>query len=258
MDKLYLFKAVFKKNLIELRRYLFNTLSGLVTVYIIFLLIFFGAQAFIGGQPRFGNTLSGIVVGFFLWTFALNAYNEPSRALIQEAQWGTLEQLYMSPVGLGWVVLFQMISSFLVTLVFSMSFLFIMMATTGRFLHLDLLSIIPLILITLGAVYGVGFIMGGLALVFKRIESSFQILQFVFIALVMVPPQEFPLLKYLPLSFGAMLIRKTMIEGLSITGLPLGDLIFLIINSVLYFLLGLAGFKYMERIARRRGLLGHY
>ena len=261
MRHLILFKALLKKEYIYLKRYYFNTLSGIITIYIVFLIIFYGAKALLGGGsalPSFGNTLSGIVVGFMVWTFALFAYSDLSWAMIQEAQQGTLEQLYMTPLGFGWVAIFRVIATFIFNALIVILILFLMMASSGRWLHLDFLSLTPLILLTVAGVYGIGFFMGGLALVFKQVQAAFQILQFVFVFLIAAPIDKLPFMKFLPLSLGTRLIGKVMIGELSLAQLPLADLLLLIGNSAFYFGLGFLAFKLFENVARDRGLLGHY
>ncbi len=241
-----------------MRRYLFNMLSALISIYILFLLIFFGVRTLGGGAPGFGGTLDAIVVGFLVWTFALFTYSNFAWGMIREAQEGTLEQLYMSSVGFIWVSLFRSMSSFLITLIFNITLLILMMATTGRWLHLDVISLLPLLLLTLAGVYGIGLVMGGLALVFKRIESFLQIFQFAIIGLIATPIDRFPVLRFLPLSQGYELIRQVMTEGLSIGQLPTGDLLLLVINSAFYLGIGLIAFHLLLKTARNRGLLGHY
>ncbi len=103
-----------------------------------------------------------------------------------------------------------------------------------------------------------GFLMGGLALVFKQVQAAFQILQFVWLGLIAAPLEHFPLLKYAPVSWGTHLLGRVMIGGDSIWAMPAGDLLFLAANSAVYFTLGFLGFKCFERLARDRGLLGHY
>jgi ABC-2 type transport system permease protein len=193
-----------------------------------------------------------------IWIFAIFAYSELSWVLLQEAQQGTLEQLSMSPVGLGKVLLSRLSAAVVYHLLIVTLFLFMMMVSTGKWLNLDILSILPLILLTISGVLGIGFIMGGLALVFKQVQASFQILQFVFVALIAAPPDKFPFVKYLPLSWGTRLIAKVMIGNTSILEIPPAELLFLLINSVFYFSLGYVFFKLFERQARDRGLLGHY
>ncbi|MBS3788327.1 ABC transporter permease [Candidatus Bipolaricaulota bacterium] len=255
--RLILLWGILKKNVIERKRYFFNSISGLLTIYLIFVLIFFGMKSFVSG-PQFGNTADGLVVGFFLWNFIVQVYSELSNALIREARWGTLEQLYMSPVGFGWISFSQVLSSLAIFFLANVGFLYLIMLTTGRFLSLRIASTFPLLIITLLGVAGIGYFLGGLTLVFKRVESLLQIVQFLFVALVMVPVESLPLLKHFPVSFGASLIRRVMIDGTPITGLPPSDLGFLLLNSTVYFLLGYGAFKYFERVAKRKGLLGHY
>lgn len=255
--KLLLFWGLLKKNGIELKRYFFNSVSGLATIYLIFLLIFFGFKGLVSG-PNLGNTIDGIVVGFFLWNFTLEVYSELSNSLIREAQWGTLEQLYMSPEGFGWISFFQVLSSFSFFFLANIGFLYLMMLTTGRFLHLRLGSTLPILVLVLLGVAGIGYFLGGLTLVFKRVESFLQIVQFVILALVMFPLESFPLIKYFPLAYGADLLREVMINGKTLSQFPPSDLAFLVLNSVFFFAIGFGAFKYFEGVAKRKGLLGHY
>lgn len=261
MRHLVLFKALLKKEYIYLKRYYFNTLSGIVTIYLVFLIIFYGAKALLGGSSAsagFGETLDGIVVGFMVWTFAVLAYSDLSWAMIQEAQQGTLEQLYMTPLGFSWVALFRVITTFIFNGLIVVLMLFLMMASSGKWLHLDLLSLTPLMLLTIAGVYGIGFFMGGLALVFKQVQAAFQILQFVFVFLIAAPLEQLPFMRFLPLSLGTRLIGEVMIGELSLGQLPPGEILFLIGNSAFYFGLGFLAFKLLENVARDRGLLGHY
>jgi len=260
MRYLALFKAQLKMRYIYLKRYYFDTLSMIITMFLVFLIIFYGAMALLGGvtPTDSGDTLEGIVVGFMVWTFALVAYANLSWGMIEEAQQGTLEQLYMSPLGFGWVNIFRVAASFIVNALMVIVVLLLMMATTGKWLNLDVLSLIPLILLTVAGAYGIGFFMGGLALVFKRVQSALQVLQFVLVIFIAAPFGWLPFMKFLPLSLGTRLIGMVMIEERSLLQLPPGDVLFLIGNSAFYFGLGFLIFKLFENVARDRGLLGHY
>lgn len=258
MATLVLLKAMVERYGIELRRYYFNTLSLLMTFYVIFLVIFFGMRTISGGNPSFGSTTGGVVVGFMVWFLTIFTYAELSFVLIQEAQEGTLEQLAMSPLGLRKVLLARLTAALVFNTLVMLIFLLLMMFSTGKWLHLDFVSILPLLLLTIAGVQGIGLATAGLALVFKQLQAFLQIMQFVFLALIAVPIKTFPLVKYLPLSWGTHLIEQVMVKGIVIWGIPLGDLLFLLVNSALYLILGFLSFKYFERIARDRGLLGQY
>src|SRR5690625_2363990 len=75
-SRITLVAAVVQRDFLVLRRYLFNLVSGLVSLYILFLIVFFGAQRLGGTDVAYGNTLDGIVVGFVVWSFAITAFSE--------------------------------------------------------------------------------------------------------------------------------------------------------------------------------------
>ena len=253
-----LFKTIFKKEWIDYKRYPFNMISSIITVYLVFLVFFLGLKFIAGGTTKFGSTTEGLIVGFFIWTYAISAYSSLSWSLMNEARAGTLEQLYMCPLGFGWVSIFLIISDFFLSLIFAVPLLFLMMLTTGKFLHLDVITLFPLIVLTISAGYGIGFISGGFGLIYKKIQAFFQILQFVFIGFISAPVDKAPILKILPFSLGTRLIAENMIGKVPIYRMPLSDLFLLFANAVIYMGLGMLIFKQCEKIAKKRGLLGHY
>jgi ABC-2 type transport system permease protein len=258
MKTIVLVKTLFKQSLINLRRYLFDTLSGVITVFLFFLILFYGAKAFGGDRPGFGTTLSALVVGYMVWMMSIFAYSSVSQNMIEEAQLGTLEQIAMSPLGFGRVVVVRTAVGFVIQLAWVILILFLMMASTGKWLHLDFLSILPLMIVTGTGILGIGLALGGLAVVVKRVQSALQVLQIAFIALVAVPVDSVPWMKYLPLAWGNYLLRGVMVESKSIFSFSSFDLLFLLGNAAVYFAFGLFCFKLLEKVARNRALLGHY
>ena len=258
MATFVMIKAMFKRYAIELRRYGFNTLSMLVSFYLIFVLLFYGIQSLAEGSEQFGGALNGMVVGFMVFYLTVYAYAELSWVLVGEAAQGTLEQLSMSPLGFGRVLIARIFAALVFRMIIMFALLLLMMWTTGRWLTLDVLTLIPLLVFTMASVQGIGFVMGGLALVFKQVQAALGILQFVFVALIAAPIEQFPALKFLPLSWGTRLIGDAMINGTRLWSIAAGDLMVLAVTGVGYFTLGFVGFKYLERLARDRGLLGHY
>lgn len=258
MRTLVLLLAMVKRYAIELKRYAFNTLSMLASFYLIFLMLFLGIQSVAGEHSQFGAALPGMVVGFMVFYLTVYAYAELSWVLIAEAQQGTLEQLSMSPLGFGRVLIARIFAALVFRVLIMFALLVLMMATTGRWLSVDLATIVPLLVFTIASVQGVGFVMGGLALVFKQIQASLGILQFLFVALIAAPVDQFPGVRFLPLSWGTNLIGRAMIDGTALWQLPAADVALLAGNGVAYFGLGFLAFKLFERLARDRGLLGHY
>lgn len=258
MKTLVLYRTLFKQTIIGLRRYMFETLSGTITLFLFFLVLFYGAKALGAGAPKFGNALEGLVVGYALWALAIFTYTSMAEELVREAQQGTLEQLAMSPLGLRKVLMGKVLSGLVWQFVVITLVLTLMMATSGKWLHIDVFSIFPLVLLTLGPIVGLSFVMGGLAVVFKKVESMLQIIHMGFIACIAVPLNRVPALKFAPLAWGNRLLGKVMIDGESLLSLPASDVWFLVIHAAVYVAAGLVIFKSFERMARSRGLLGHY
>jgi ABC-2 type transport system permease protein len=253
-----LYGTSLRRNLIEFRRYAFDSITGVVMIYGFFLLIFYGAKVFGGSQANFGNTISAVVVSFALWSLTIFALGSLTYELTQEAQLGTLEQLAMSPFGLTRVLVARVLTSLSIYLSMMVVLLVLMMATTGRWLNIDLASTVPILVLTLLGVIGLGFVLGGIAIVFKRVQQALQVWQLLVFGLIAAPVDRVVFTKYMPLTWGATLMRRVMVDGESIFSMPAGDMLFLAVNSLFYFAVGIAIFKRFEGAARERGLLGHY
>ena len=210
------------------------------------------------GNPNLGTAVEGLSVGFFIWNYVSFAYMTLSWKIVDEARAGTLEQLYMNPFGFEWISIFIVLSDFILELIFVIPMLFLMMVTSGHYLNIDLITILPLIFLTIAAAYGLGFIMGGLGLIYKKIQSVGMILQFIFIGFIAAPIDKIPLLKLLPFSLGTRLISSNMRENIPIFQMDGIDLFTLLINSAFYFAAGFLIFKFCEKKAKEKGLLGHY
>lgn len=246
-----------KRDVRTMFRYGFDMVTQLFSLVVLFALLFYGAKAVMGGHQT-GNTLSSIVAGYFVWMVSVFSYGSTAQSLLQEATEGTLEQLAMSPFGLRAVIAMQFFSGLLVQFSMLVGMLFVMMAISGRWLHIDVLSLIPLLIFTVAGIFGVGLITGGAALVFKRIAALMQLLQFGFVAVVAAPIDKLPWFKYLPVAWGNLLIRRVLVDGTPITHMAAGDLLFLVVHGTAWLTLGLLVLGRFERIARERALLGHY
>ncbi len=254
-----LFRTVFRRELTMMTRYAVNTVSSLVSIYILFVLIFLGMQRLSSTMAGefLNDTLEGTIIGFFVWTFTIFAYSDLSWSLTGEAQAGTLEQLYLSPFGFRRVCACTVISTFLLNLIPHTVFLVAMMATTGHWLRLDVVSLLPLMAITVMGAYGFGFALGGLALVYKRIQALFQIVQFIFLACLVVPTR-IPWVRFLPLSMGNSLIYDVMVQEKRLWELPPMSVLTALGVGAVYLAIGLIVFSRCECVAKQRGLLGHY
>jgi len=250
-------RSNFNKIFIEMKRYLPNTISLIVTMYAIFLAMFFGITS-IGNPETMDTSIQYGIVITVMWFLAIMAMQGIGYEINNEAIRGTLEQLYMSPVP-AWFILFsRMLGTILINFVIYTFVLVAIMATSRQWLNFDFLTLIPLFMFMTFCMIGVGFMIAGLALLFKQISSFLQILQFGYFALVAIPVGLSPFLELLPIVRVASMVRESMIDGLTLVDFTDMEWIILAANSAVYFVVGIAIYKLAEGRAMQRGLLGKY
>lgn len=251
-------KSCWKQGYRLMTRYLFNTLSGFVTLYIVFALLFFGAKNIGGGAIDLGDTLEGMFAGYVTWMLAMMGCTDLAWHVTNEAQTGTFEQQYLSPVGYKWIAVFTESFNFLANAAVVFIITLVMSVTTGQQIHLHLASTLPVMLAVYIQAAGVGFALAGLALVYKRVQAFFQVVQFLIIGIFFIPWDRFPWARYLPLAASQKLLQRVLIDGTKIWEVSSGEILVVVGVTAAYIALGTGFFSIAESKARERGLLGQY
>jgi ABC-2 type transport system permease protein len=227
--------------------------------------IFLGITFFMTEGDLQSERLAPALVGYMIWFYALVAIGKMSWGLREETQTGTLEQMYMSSLPMGLLLIGRTLATMVITT----------LEVAVAFLPLALLlnirlpwtwEVLPLALLTLAGLYGFGFIVGGATLVFKQVESLANLLQNVLLflngALLPVdrlPPAVEALALALPSTWGIIALRQAMFEGATLAVLwQNGVLPSLLANTLIYFAGGMLIYQGCEIYARRKGLLGQY
>jgi len=252
-----LLAANVRKEYIELKRYLPNTLSMILTFYAIFLAMFFGIKL-VGSPDSMNTNIQYVIVNYIFWYLAMQVMNFIGWEITNEAMRGTLEQLYMSPMGAWRILLNRLAGSLLINLSIIIALLFISMLTAGQWLNLNPITLLPILLVTLVSMFGTSFIVAGLSIIFKQVNAFLQILQFILMGLTFIPLTVAPYLAFAPFVKGIDLMRNVMIYHMSLTDFGLMDYAVLIGNAIAYFVVGSLIFLKCEKIAMNKGLLGHY
>jgi ABC-2 type transport system permease protein len=250
-----MFRAVAEKRLHILRRYWINTAGGLVVTYLLFVMVFFGGRA--AAPDAMGEALPSIIVGFFVWSMAFGAFQAPAQMLVEESQWGTLEQLYMSPISLGAFLAAESVFTILVSLGLGLALLVLMMVTTGQYLAVDLLTVIPFSIATICTVIGLGLAFGGFALVHKRVEGLFNVIQILFLGILGLSSSSI-LVDLLPLKLGFEMLIGSMESGRRLWEFPAAELLALVVIAGGYLAVGGVVLRHYLRVARSRSLMADY
>lgn len=257
MKYLHLFQANFRKEFIEMNRYLPNTIALIFTFYIIFLASFFGIM-FIGDPDSFEHSVQYSIVSVVFWNLTMMTMNFIGHSIVTEATRGTLEQMYMSPMGVWNIMLMRIIAQFIIQFFMMIILLFSAMLTSGQWLSLNPMTTIPILVITMISMAGVSFMIAGLAVIVKQIQAILQIFQFVLMGLVFVPLTLVPYLVFAPFVKGVNMVRTVMIDDLTFRQLPVSDYVILLSNSLFYLIAGIVIFNVCGKIAMKKGLLGQY
>jgi len=245
------------KVLIEMRRYLLNTVSLFVTFYVIFLMLFLGINV-VGDPSAVDANVRFLLVGNAVWFLLLVGINSIGWEITTESVRGTLEQLHMSPVAPRWILLARLLGNLAVNVVVVAGMLLLSMATVGVWLSVDVVTVLALLAPMLLGVTGLAFAIAGLAIVYKQIQAFLQMSQFVFLAMAFVPLSVAPWLELAPVVKGIDMLRASLVDGVGLEAFAMQDWLSLVVNGAVYFGLGLLAYAAAERRATARGLLGRY
>ncbi|MEZ3116959.1 ABC transporter permease [Halobaculum sp. MBLA0147] len=251
-----LFYTVFRRDLTILVRYPVDFVGALVSLFLLFLLLVEGGRR-VGGQA-FSDSLGGVVVGYLVFMLAQSAYQGLANAVGDEAQWGTLERLHLSPLGFGRIMILTAVSKVLTSFVYVALLLPLTLLVTGESLTVDLLTVVPLASLGLASVIGMGFVFGGASVLYKRIGSLFRILQFGLIGLIAAPVEQLPWLRAFPIVQANYMLGQAMREGVRLWEFSPRAHAILVAVGVAYFLAGYGVFRLLVARARKLGALGDY
>lgn len=257
MKWINLLVANVRKEYIEFKRYLPNTIAFVITFYIVFLGMFTGI-AVVGDPSTQDTNTQYIIVNYIFWFLGMLVVQNIGWNITNEAMRGTLEQLYMSPLGVWRILGARLVATTIITLFLMIVLLYISMLTTGQWLNVDIISILPILMVTLISMFGVGFMVAGISILWKQVDSFLLILQFIIGGLTFVPLSFAPYLVYFPFVKGVDMVREIMIFNLRITEISISDIVFLISNAIVYLILGIIIFTICERYAMKKGLIAHY
>ena len=234
------------------RRYWFESLFGLGLLLVLFggLLV---AVSQVGNSDFRTGQLDGLMVGFILWLFAITAYASSSHDVADETRARTIEQLCASPIDL-WALLgirtvIRVASGAVILLI---ALLVIGVVTGGR-IHQNFGVVLVLAGLSAPSLMGLGYIMGGIILVAKKAETAQALTYPALIALVALPAYPINWMAVLPYSLGASAARAEL-SGAAVSGLTYAAIA---LNSAVWCCCGVLAFHFLERFAKRKGLLGH-
>ena len=216
--------------------------------------LLFGARAAALKPFAIGNGTEGLLLGFICWVLCTSGVSQVAHDIEEEAKTGTLEPLFLGHPGPGALFaarnLAALISGVPMLLMVSTA---LAIATHSAF-HLSPEAVVPVLALDLAA-SGIGFALGALAILVKRVRLAViagqLLVAFVMVANIDLPGCR-PLVALLPLVPAIDSLRGLMLSGAPV---GVGGCVLLALNGAGWFGAGFAAFLLAIRRARRLGLL---
>lgn len=260
---LYLLREEIRREFIISVRYWMNSLSFAITVYLIFLMMLFMGAA-MGQQAVSEEAKASTLVGMMVWQLSMGCLGVLGWSFFNESATGTLEHLYLSPLGVTRIFLARSVANFLSTAVVMVASGALAMWTTGVRLHLPPLELAVILPLAVAGTYGFGFMLAALTLTFKRTQQMMNLAQFFFLffngSVIPLERMHWTLRAFgqtLPVTAGLEALRQVTIGGAR-----LGDLTGLIWQmvgtSALWLVAGVLIYTVADRRARLKGSIGQY
>lgn len=250
-----------RKGIQVLWSYRFNLAVMVARLSVMFVLV----NIFTGRGRLDPELLAPTLLGYLVWFYAASGITTMSRNLMEEAQTGTLEQMYMTPAPTTIIVLARSLSSL------ATSTVIVAVIGTSLALALDIRiplrwEALPVFGLTMAGLFGLGFAVAGATLVFKQVDQLGNLVDSLLLYLsgALLPIHFLPaglaaFSRTLPTTQGIIVLRRVVLDGQSLVSTWLdGGLPLLVLHSSLYLAVGWLVFKWCERIARRNGSLGQY
>jgi hypothetical protein len=286
MSFLLVMKAEIVRSFIIMRRYWFRTVTGMVIGYGMLMVLIAG---FIYSRPGVEENLNkfddptaatNFVLGFIIGMFAFGVVGMFTQGLQGMAATGVLEQLCMSPHGLAVNFLAQTVVGSVASIISSGIMVFAVTWSVGGMLHWDTVPVFALLALTFFNLVGFGFMVGGLVLVFKQVGQVAIILRMGLFALAVFAREEilnqaWPvafMLHLLPITDATICLKYVLIKNQMVTVAGADgattevfhsvflypSFYWLIFSCVLWTVIGLTVFRFMEDYSRSKGTLGSY
>ncbi|MFO7976937.1 MAG: ABC transporter permease [Candidatus Hydrogenedentota bacterium] len=263
-------KAEIVRGLIIMRRYWFATLTGLMISYGFLMLL---VLAFVSSPEMLANYSESIfdkIVGFLVGMVAIGLVGLFTQGLQGMARTGELEQVCMSPHGLVTNFIARSFVTAVTSVVTYTILLSLLAASLEGGIHWDPFAAVVLLGLTYFNLIGFGFMVGGLVLVFKQTGQIALLIRLALLLIAVGSEQihRFPIwfraaAHCVPITDAAISLKYVLVKGQQMDGVFRSIFVhpsfyFLILNCIIWTLIGITCFRYLENWSRDKGTLGAY
>ena len=246
----------FKTDLLRTFRYKFSIVSDIV-VFTVLLSFFFISDTGTSLESKYNsnNQRTLLLLGYAAWSLSVSCISLVGGQISSEMSRGTLYQKLNCKIPLQILYLGDLFSGILIQFVIMIIYAVIAYFVFSVELFFSLNVFLSLIICTIG-MYGIGLIIAGLSIFFKKTGAIILLIQLTLLFITDTIPTNDTLLRVtniIPLTKCNDIIRKDFV------GQPVGDsFIQLILLSIGAFVIGYIVFSCFLSLAKKRGNLLFY
>lgn len=215
-----------------------------------------------------GKAQLSSLIGYLIWRVAAGIIRGIVESVANDAQWGTLEQIWLSgsrPISVILARDVALVIFFTVRVLIIALFIVPILQIPIRFPLHTLPGATLLYLLTLISPFGVALILTGLQLVYKNVEAlAFPLATILlFLTGALSPldgiPTLYTLSRFLPIAIGVDLLRDLLVDGTSFSTVVLQPAFLgLLLNSAIYLGAGWLVISWARGKVLAQGSLAHY
>ncbi|MCP5096799.1 MAG: ABC transporter permease [Chloroflexi bacterium] len=252
-----------RREFLRARTYWLEVVADQVLFTLGFLFLSGLFQLVAAGNYRADAQLASLV-GFFIWRVADGCILRTADSISDDAQSGTLEQVWLSGISPHLILLARSLAILLYHTLRGL-LLAVVLILILRLSPVFSPGVLLIFVLTQAGAFGVAFIIAGLHLIYKNVSSLTVAIStaLLFLTGALAPLDNVSQLdilsRLLPLTIGIKLTRQLIVEGVSLATLwQQPDFYWLIVNTTFYAVVGWLVMGWGQRLAQRDGSLAHY
>jgi len=252
-NNLKAFINVIQLELSSTLRYRFSVFSDIL-VFSVLLAFFLMSKtgSTYASEYNYVNYKSMVLFGYLAWTLAITALTSSIGSISAELTRGTFYRKLQSPCNMMVLLFAELVSSILIELIVISVLILISRVFFDTKLAVTIVGIIAIIICTIG-MFGIGLIVGGLTILFKRIGAITLLLEVGLLLMTDTIPTDKTLLLFtriIPLTSCNAIIKYSLVN------IPyVSEMLILLTSSTLWVLFGSFILKRCIQMAKRKGNL---
>lgn len=249
-------KAIIAKEFTVTLRYKIQLISGFIFLLVTLIGLVIGGNSLLGNAVS-GQTSLSLVSGFMLFFITNLCIGTPTSECTTATHEGNMETISMFSISLSSYLSLQTFFKMLANIgVFIAVTIVASVILKIDFISLDMIVLFPLYLVALLGGLGLGLILAGLQLLYKRVGYIISLATIgVSLALAVSPRTNSVFIELIPMKAFATIFKDVCIDK---TAPELNSVLLVIASSIIFYSIGKVVFNTMLKKAKIKGCLGGY